>query len=322
MSNVIENLNKEFAQDVVQGLTDNPKHISSKYFYDDKGSQIFQEIMQMEEYYPTRCEFEILAQQSHLILEALSFKGNFRIVELGAGDGYKTSKLLETFLEHGAQFTYCPIDISQEAILSLEKNLFESLPSLKIESCVGDYHVCLEQLHENTLPTLFLFLGGNIGNYSKDQSVELLNSFGKWMRKDDKMLIGMDLQKNPRIIRMAYDDPSGITKRFNLNLLERMNRELGANFRMDQFDFYCSYNPENGALKSYIYPTQNVIVHFDVLEKSFEIKANELIYTELSHKFSNEQINDLAKKTNFERICNFYDCRNYFTDTLWSFKGQ
>ena len=311
----------EFAREVLNGLSSNPKKLSSKYFYDDHGSQIFQEIMKMPEYYPTKCEFEILAQQSHLILQKLNFKGKFRIIELGAGDGTKTKKLLETFIAQKADFTYCPIDISEEAIKSLEKNLLSDLPDLEMKSCIGDYYKCMEELKLEPMPALFLFLGGNIGNYPKDQSVELMKMFSGWMQKEDKILIGMDLRKNPRIIRQAYDDPGGITKRFNLNLLERINRELDADFRLDQFDFYCHYNPENGALKSYIYPTQKVIVNIGKLEKTFVLEANELIYTELSHKFSPEQIEELADATGFSIIDNFKDCRHYFTDSLWEWKG-
>ncbi len=310
----------EFAKDVLNGLTSEQKHLSSKYFYDDQGSIIFQEIMRMPEYYPTKCEFEILSQQSHLILEELEFEGPFRIIELGAGDGIKTRQLLETFMSRGADFTYCPIDISEEAITSLENNLRDALPDLEIQSCVGDYYNCLEQLKAEQIPALFLFLGGNIGNYSKQKSAELLEMFRKWMHPGDKILIGMDLQKNPRVIRMAYDDPGGITKRFNLNLLTRMNRELGADFRMDQFDFYCHYNPENGALKSYIYPIQDVHVHFRALDQHIDLKANELIYTELSHKFSATQIEELAEASGFSIKRNFLDCKHYFTDTLWEWK--
>ena len=139
MKITIPTYNRAFAEDVLKGLTDNKKHLSSRYFYDDEGSHIFQQIMKMPEYYPTDCEFEILSEQSEEILEQLNFEGKFNIVEFGSGDGTKTKQLLKTFLDKNADFTYVPIDISDEAILILEENIRASLPEIKMNSKVGDY---------------------------------------------------------------------------------------------------------------------------------------------------------------------------------------
>ena len=306
-----------FAQDVLNGLTANNKYLSSKYFYDDNGSRIFQEIMNMPEYYPTNAEFEILSMQSKQIIEALKFIGPFNIVELGAGDGFKTYKLLEYLVSNNVDFHYIPIDISQEAIDMLSTRLKEKLPSLKIHPKVGDYFKILKENRKSDYPSLLLFLGGNIGNYKKKEAIDLLGLIHKNMKIGDKLLIGVDLKKNPIIIHNAYYDKHGITKRFNLNLLLRINRELGADFKIDDFDFYCHYNPITGDVKSYIISLTKQTVYIKTLDKHITFDYNELIWTELSKKYSPDEISNLAKASHFKPITNFLDCKHYFADSLW-----
>ena len=257
-----------FAHDVLKGLTAKNKYLSSKYFYDNNGSRIFQEIMDMPDYYLTNAEFEILSMQSKQIVKALKFAGPFNIVELGAGDGLKTFKLLEYLVKQDVDFHYIPIDISQEAIDILIKNLNERLPSLKVHPKVGDYFEILKDNRESDYQSLLLFLGGNIGNYNEDKATDLLQLFYKNMKIGDKLLIGFDLKKNPIIIHNAYYDKYGITKRFNLNLLLRINRELDGDFKIDDFDFYCHYNPVTGDVKSYIISLRKQTVRLAKLKKS------------------------------------------------------
>lgn len=310
-------LRSHFAEDVLEGLTAKAKHLSSKYFYDDAGSRIFIQIMQMPEYYPTACEFEILSQQSGEIFEKIPFTEKFNIVEFGSGDGSKTKQLLKVFLEKGANFTYIPIDISQEANDALEQNMKLALPSLDIQPRTGDYFDVLNELSATGVPNFFLFLGGNIGNYKKDDALDLLKKFNADMNKGDMLLMGMDLKKNPRTIRNAYDDPHGITKAFNMNLLQRINHELDADISLDQFDFYCDYNPQNGEVNSYLVSLKKQHFHSTTLDTTFFFEKDELIWTELSKKYSFEEIEALAKAAGFEAVNNFMDCRHYFTDTLW-----
>ncbi len=306
-----------FAEDVLEGLTSKKKHLSSKYFYDDNGSQIFRQIMKMPEYDPTNCELEILSWQSDTILDKIAFKGKFNIVEFGSGDGTKTKQLLKTFLNKDADFTYMPIDISEEAILILEEDLLSALPKLKMESKIGDYFDVLEDIAKDDTPNLFLFLGGNIGNYKKEDVFGLLQKFSSGMKKGDKLLLGIDLQKDPRVIQAAYDDPHGITKAFNMNLLHRINKELDADIAIDQFDFYCHYNPENGEVNSYLYSLIQQQFYSRVLNTSFSFEKNETIWTELSKKYSFAEIEDLANQLNFKVVENFLDGKQYFTDSLW-----
>lgn len=306
-----------FAQDVLAGLTAENKYLSSKYFYDDNGSRIFQEIMNMPEYYLTDAEFEILSMQSKQIIDALDFSEPFNIIELGAGDGFKTFKLLEYLVNNNVEFNYVPIDISQEAMDILSIRLKERLPGIHIKPQVGDYFEILKVNRESDHPSLLLFLGGNIGNYQEDKAIELLKLFNANMKKGDKLLVGFDIKKNPIIIHYAYYDKHGITKRFNLNLLLRINRELDADFKIDDFDFYCHYNPVTGDVKSYIVSSRKQSVEIKAIGKIIDFDYNELIWTELSKKYSLDEIKELAVSSKFKLDTNFLDCKHYFVDSLW-----
>lgn len=306
-----------FAKDVLAGLSAEHKYLSSKYFYDDNGSRIFQEIMNMPEYYLTDAEFEILSMQSQQIFETLQFSKSFNIIELGAGDGFKTFKLLEYLVNKKVNFKYIPIDISQEAMDILTAHLKERLPDLNVEPKVGDYFEILKSNKESDYQSLLLFLGSNVGNYEEAKAEELLSLFNRSMKKGDKLLIGIDLKKNPIVIHNAYYDKHGITKRFNLNLLLRINRELGADFKIDDFDFYCHYNPDTGEVKSYIVSLRRQSVYIKKLDKTVNFDYNELIWTELSKKYSIQDIETLAIASNFKVNRNFLDCKHLFADSLW-----
>jgi len=312
------NVTATFEQDIDEGLSAPFKNISSKYFYDDLGSVIFQDIMKMPEYYPTPCEFEILSLQGENILEKLNFDEPFNIIEFGAGDGIKTRQLLKKLIEKRVDFTYVPIDISQKAIDELEANMLDYLPGLKIKSLVGNYFTMMEELFSLQEPGLFLFLGSNIGNYQDQEANDLLSQFYQHMKAGDKLLIGFDLQKNPAVIRDAYDDAQGITKAFNMNLLQRINHELGGNFRKEFFDFYTHYNPLNGEVRSYLVSLKQQEVYIANLDKSYTFRQNELIWTELSKKYTLSEIESLAGNNGFELVENFLDCKHYFTDSLWT----
>ncbi|CDF80735.1 methyltransferase [Formosa agariphila KMM 3901] len=303
--------------EIIQGLKAEQKHISSKFFYDDIGSRIFQEIMQLQDYYLTDSEFEILSLQAAQIHKALQFSEPFNIIELGAGDGFKTFKLLEYLVSKEIHFNYVPIDISQEAITMLTSKLKERLPELEVKPQVGDYFEILKKMSAETVPNLLLFLGSNIGNYLKKDALDLLQLFYKNMNPGDKLLIGFDLKKNPVTINKAYYDDYGITKRFNLNLLTRMNREFDADFKLDDFDFYCHYDPITGHVKSYLVSLKAQTVYLKTIDETITFKQNELIWTELSKKYALTEIEDLASSVGFKTDTHFLDCKHYFTDSLW-----
>ena len=306
----------EFAMDVAHGLAASPKYLLSKYLYDDQGSRIFQQIMQMPEYYPTDCEYDILDHQSKAISQALAFRSHFKLIELGPGDGFKTQLLLQQLTASNIDFTYVPIDISAEAIQLLKERLKEVLPNLKIEPIVGDYFNVLSTIGRQKDPKLLLFMGGNIGNYTYPQAVELLSQFNTYLQPNDKVLVGIDLKKDPRTILKAYDDPHGITRNFNLNLLNRINRELGGHFNINHFDFYCHYDPTNGEVRSYLVSLKEQDVLVEQLKETYSFCANEVVSTEISKKYGLKGINQLAEHAGFQVIDHFMDKRQYFSDSL------
>ncbi len=306
-----------FSQDVLKGLSAKQKYIPSKYFYDDKGSRIFQQIMDMPEYYLTRAEMEIMTLHPDEIAAAIPYREAFNIIELGAGDGLKTNELLKFLINRHTDFTYMPIDISGEAMQHLEKKLAASLPNLTVHPLVGDYFEVLKNLDTGGRPNLFLFLGGNIGNYEMSDAVALLQMLHISMQPNDRLLAGFDLRKNPQVIQLAYDDPHGITRSFNLNLLNRMNRELGGDFLLDNFDFYSFYNPYNGEVRSALVSLQAQEVVLKNLDQTFQFEQNELIRTELSRKYTLPEIQSLAHDSGFETEHHFFDKNHLFTDSLW-----
>lgn len=273
--------------------------------------------MELPEYYLTHAEMEIMTLQPAAIAAALPFREPFNIIELGAGDGLKTKELLKFLVQQDVDFTYMPIDISGEAMQQLESKLATSLPGLDVRPLIGDYFEVLHALDSEGRPNLYLFMGGNIGNYERDGAIQLLRMLEGIMQSNGRLLIGFDLRKNPRVISQAYDDAQGTTRAFNLNLLTRMNQELGADFVLEQFDFYCYYNPYNGEVRSALVSLVEQNVFIKALDTSFHFQPNELIRTELSKKYTLDEISGLAAESGFAVEKNFFDSQGYFTDSLW-----
>ena len=307
----------QFANDVRAGLERPDKRLSSKYFYDDEGSQIFQEIMAMPEYYLTDAEMDVLSNQSREILSATGFNGPFNVVELGAGDGIKTQHMLKAFLAEGAQLVYRPIDISAKAVEIVQERLSLELPALEVKPEIGDYFEQMQAIKSSEAPSLILFLGSNIGNYVPPENLNLVRLIAEHMAQGDQLMIGVDLRKDPNMIRRAYDDSQGITRRFNLNLLKRINRELGADFKLDAWDFYCSYNPMNGEVRSYLMSKEKQEVYIEALNQKFSFGRYELIWTELSKKYSLDELTEMCSKAGLSHKAHFLDSQQHFTDSLF-----
>lgn len=308
-----------FAADVVAGLAARPKYLLSKYFYDDRGSQLFQQIMGMEDYYLTDCEFEILERHGLALLD-LFVQGNhpFDLVELGAGDGLKTKVLLGQFLGQGADFCYAPIDISADAMAGLVADVAVQFPTLAIVPLVDDYFHGLHQLQEHTdRRRVVLFLGSSIGNFTNDGAIAFLRHLGDNLNPGDLLMIGFDLMKDPGLILRAYDDPAGITREFNLNLLDRINRELGGDFNRDRFRHTPTYDPMTGETKSYLVSTEAQTVHLSTLDQAFEFDAWEAIDMEISKKYSLREIDEIADRAGFVPVKSFFDERRWFVDAVW-----
>lgn len=313
-----------FAADVSAGLSAAPKFLSSKYFYDDAGSRLFQKIMDLPEYYLTRAELEIFETQAGEIFQAFTARNSsFDLIELGAGDGTKTAVLIDCFLRQNLEFAYAPIDISQEAVEALTEKFKNKFPTLLVNAKIGDYFQILESLKTaSARPKILLFLGSNIGNFSRAQSIEFFTSLHRVMNADDLLFVGFDLQKDPRVILAAYNDAQGVTAEFNLNLLRRINREIGADFAVENFSHYATYHPLEGAARSFLISRCEQTVFVKVLNQSFGFKKWEPIFMEISQKYNLEMIENSANTCGFQIERNFFDTKNYFADSLWKKSRQ
>lgn len=306
-----------FLNEVLQDLGGTPKSLRSKYFYDDIGDDLFQQIMHCPEYYPTRCEEEILRSKAGVIAETLrnGFE-QFDLIELGAGDATKTSYILQEFVRKDVNMTYMPVDISSSMIEYLSKSLPERIPGLKVQALNGEYFDMVDEANRRSSNhKAVLFLGGNLGNMSPEDGLEFCKKLASSLQKGDLVLIGFDLKKNPRVIHAAYDDAGGLTKAFNLNLLTRINRELGGNFDLNQFEHYASYDPSSGACKSFLISlkAQEVTISGQVIR----FEQDEYIDMEISQKYSIEEIDRMAAAAGFVPVERFFDSKNWFLDTVW-----
>lgn len=309
---------QDFANEVREGLTSDPKTLSSKYFYDEKGDALFQQIMALPEYYLTDCEYEILDTYKQQLGRIFAAPEGFDLLELGAGDGKKTKILLKAFLQDDFDFTYQPNDISGNALRGLTKALEKDLPELKVSPRQGTYQQVLEQLGDSGgRRKVFLFLGSNIGNFSPTSTTKFLQKISGSMGDEDLLLVGMDQQKDPDSILKAYNDSAGVTAAFNLNLLTRINRELGANFNLNFFSHWPLYDPTSGEVRSYLISTKAQEVEIKNLNLSVTFRQWEAIHTEVSRKFNDEAVRQLAAASGLEIKEIFSDEKKYFKNYLF-----
>lgn len=313
-----QNDSKEtFLADVLEGLKSSPKRLHSKYFYDEAGDRLFQQIMDMPEYYLTNCELDIFKNKTEILAKSILIDNKpFDLIELGAGDAMKSSYLLEHLAKKNIDFTYMPIDISGHILDELNEKFSRDLPELEVITLEGDYFDMLDKaMTISQRRKVVLFLGGNIGNMDLEESYHFCRELRRKLNRDDILLIGFDLKKNPQIILNAYNDTAGITSSFNLNLLIRMNRELEADFDVLNFQHYQTYDPISGACKSYLVSLAEQNVHIG--NQVFHFEENELIDMEISQKFSLEDISKLAKDSKFHIIDEINDFKNWFVDSIW-----
>ncbi|MFS4471476.1 L-histidine N(alpha)-methyltransferase [Chryseobacterium sp. T20] len=315
-----ENAVDHFRSDVLNGLQNTPKKLSSKYFYDKIGDHLFQQIMAMPSYYLTRCELDIFKNKTDELIDLL-IPGNepFDLIELGAGDAIKSTYLLEQLIRKGINFTYMPIDISGNILSILHKKLSSQLPEMKIACLEGDYFEMLQKAASlSDRRKVVLFLGSNIGNMTPEEAEDFCLHLNSNLSPKDRVLVGFDLKKNPHIILEAYNDKEGITASFNLNLLTRINNELGGNFDVKQFQHYQTYDPVTGACRSFLISLISQDVTIDNTKISFE--ENELIDMEISQKFSPEKIRELGEKSGFTITGEIKDAKKWFVDSIWQVK--
>lgn len=305
-------------QAVEEGLSKNPKTLPSWLFYDEQGNKLFQSIMHMPEYYPTRCEYEIIQNYKDALLTYFSFDDDeFQLIELGVGDGIKTEVLLEYFIGENIHFNYVPVDVSPQIITQLTTRLHRKLPELEINPQQARYEEALNLLQRNSHRKIILFLGANIGNYTMDEAAIFLKNVTERMSANDLLFVGFDMKKDPRTIQVAYDDPRGITRAFNLNLLKRINLELGADFHPERFSHFPTYDPVTGIAKSFLVSAGNQEVYIDALHKTFRFTKWETIQTEVSQKYDMPMITRMASHAGLAVAEVFCDSKKYFCDVLF-----
>ncbi|WP_282076089.1 L-histidine N(alpha)-methyltransferase [Maribacter aquivivus] len=295
----------EFEKEVSQGLTDKPKHLSSMYFYDKKGDKLFQDIMAMPTYYLTDSEYEILESNKEEISNLFTGFGSFDLIELGAGDGKKTKILLKEFSDKKIDFTYVPIDISDNALNQLQNSIEKELPEVQVQPFQGTYFEALKEINNRENRKIILFLGSNIGNLEHEQAVVFMNKIQKLMQPEDLLFMGFDQKKNPQTILDAYNDKEGVTAAFNKNVLARINTELNANFDLEQFLHWEVYDPETGTAKSYLVSKIEQTVQIENLDLTVDFKQWETIHTEISQKYDDEIITWLAKESGLKMTTSY-----------------
>ncbi|MCM4157738.1 L-histidine N(alpha)-methyltransferase [Gramella sp. AN32] len=310
-----------FAEDTFKGLNAFPKFLYSRYIYDKKGDELFQQIMEMPEYYLTRSEFNILKENSEAISEAFSSSDGFDLIELGAGDGKKTKILLKQLLKDKAKFAYLPIDISHNVLEGLEESLTKEIPAVEVKVQQGTYFATLEKLTEyKSRKKVIVVLGSNIGNLHHEEAIEFLENIGHAMSEEDMLFMGFDQKKNPEKILNAYNDPSGITEAFNKNLLNRINTELDGEFDLDAFMHWETYNPETGTAKSFLVSKKAQKVNINKLGLQVNFDAWESIHTEISQKYDDAIVSWLADEAGLEITDQFTDEENTFKNYIFKRK--
>jgi L-histidine N-alpha-methyltransferase len=304
-----------FARDVRAGLTSQPKRLSCCYFYDDEGSQLFEDICGLPEYYLPRAEREIL--ETHAAELAARFPDDTTLVELGSGNAAKTRLLLAAFLARRQSLRYVPIDICRTVLEESSLQLLRDFPALEVLAIAGEYHEGLRHL-QSAVPRrrLILWLGSNVGNFDRPKAAAFLARVRATMTPEDRLLVGIDLRKDRAVLERAYDDSRGITAQFNLNLLTRINRELAGHFDLALFRHRAVYDQDVGRIEMYLdsLPQQKVLI--EKLDMKVSFTAGEAIHTENSYKYSTAEIDALARQAGLRLECQWLDTKRRFSENL------
>jgi L-histidine N-alpha-methyltransferase len=279
---------QQMVRDVRQGLSTSPKQLSPKYFYDERGSELFEEITQLPEYYLTRAERMLLERRISEIIAAVR---PCSLVELGAGSATKTRIILDEMRSSGCAECYVPVDVSKEFLEATAVQLQSDYSDVQIMPVVSDITEPFA-LPPVTSPTLFAFLGSTIGNFPREQAIRLLSHIAGEMSQTDRFLLGADLIKDPAIIDRAYNDSKGVTAAFNLNILERLNRELNADFPLSDYEHRAFYSSEHHRVEMHLIALR---AHKVMIPEIGEIwlEKGESIRTELSYKYDRPMLDDI-----------------------------
>jgi L-histidine Nalpha-methyltransferase len=305
------------AVEVINGLSDRPKTLSPWLFYDEAGSRLFEDITELPEYYVTRTERQILAEHAEEIVATASGRRELSIIELGAGTATKTGLLLQAAVALQGGVTYYPIDVSETALEAAQSRLEAELPQVIVEPIVADYTEGMRQNKSDTVAgdgrRLVLYIGSSIGNFSPGEAVEVLRGVRAQLSPGDCLLLGTDMVKDREMLLAAYDDAAGVTARFNLNMLVRINRELGANFNPRLFRHQARWNEPHSRVEMHLESLVAQRVALPALDMDVRFARSETIHTENSYKFTDQRVVALLGRAGFKLQQQWSDAKGWFT---------
>ncbi len=309
-----------FAEDVKTGLSAERKFLYPKYFYDDRGSELFDRITQTEDYYPTRTEESILIERSADIIE---FSKNKPVmVELGSGTSTKTRHILDAKQRTGLPLNYIPLDVS-DILITASEQLLKDYSNLTINGIISEYITGYRIVKDiDPSPNLTIFLGSSIGNFRRVYIKEFLSKISDVMHNNDALLIGFDLVKDEDVLVRAYNDKEGLTADFNLNILHRINNELGGNFDLNKFQHESIFNRDKSRIEMHLIVKEAQTVEIKEINLSVNFKKGETIHTENSYKFNDDLIMEIADAAGLEWITTWNDDKKYFALTLFNKKSK
>jgi L-histidine N-alpha-methyltransferase len=299
-----------YIDEVVHGLTSRPKTLPCKLFYDDRGSQLFEEITRLQEYYPTRTEFEILQDSAKEIVEAAGTPVS--IVELGAGTATKTGALLRAFAGRQMRVKYFPVDISAGALADAKLRVEDECANVVVRPVVADFSDGFHFLREIPGRKLVLYLGSSIGNFEWNDAIAMLRKVHAQLDDGDALLLGTDMVKPAEILVPAYDDAQAVTAQFNKNILVRLNRELGANFDVDSFRHIAEWSRERSRMEIFLQTTRPQRVTLRNAGLTVQFRAGERIHTENSHKYTLEMVERMLCVSGFNLEKTWFDRQQWF----------
>jgi dimethylhistidine N-methyltransferase len=302
---------------VYRGLTARPKTLSPWLFYDVQGSQLFEEITELDEYYVTRTERSIFLQHGEDILRAAAESSqHLSVIELGAGTATKTGILLSAAVRQQGRVVYHAIDVSGSALEAAKQNLEEKIPGIMVETRTGDYTDGLGAIDAGGTRRLVLYIGSSIGNFDPAAAMDLLRGVRAQIAPGDRLLLGVDMVKDLPTLLAAYDDARGVTAAFNRNVLLRINRELGANFHPQCFRHKVRWNGELSRIEMHLESLIRQTVEIQDLNLSVAFRRGETIHTENSYKYTQERLVQMLRKTGFRIQERWMDARKWFSVVL------
>jgi dimethylhistidine N-methyltransferase len=306
-----------FASAVEEGLCEDPKSLPCRFLYDEVGSEIFEEICDLPEYYLTRTEHALLERHADEI--AARLPNPVALAELGSGSSSKTRLLIEALLRRQRELRYVPVDISRSALEDAAQSLLGDYDELEVHAIADEYEEGLRHVRaESGRPLVIAWLGSNVGNFDRSAAARFLAGVGGQLRPDDRLLLGIDLRKGARVLELAYDDPAGVTARFNKNLLGRINRELEGRFDLERFAHRAIYRSDQGRVELGLESLADQEVEIGALDRVVRFAKHEFVHTEDSYKYSLAEIDDLAAKSGFRLEQRWLDERARYSLNLLS----